>query len=217
MRLKNKYLILIGLIALFLLIAHTFSLPNVVVDSYSLLLLLILIFLPIIPSFKKIKWGDFEAEISQTEIKKMEQSLKDKVIEPLPKDKVKGYTLEAVNELKEYLFLLTETDPSLALAKLRMELEDAIKNIYDSDLIKEEDKQRNLFRIPAMIATLEKQSSINKAIVHNTKEVIVLCNKAIHGGAVSSEQAYGIVKVGIIIISYFYGYNKEIDGLSPIG
>lgn len=61
--LKIAYLILVGLAAFFLLVAHTFSLFSVVVDTYSILLIGLLLLLPFIPSLKKIKWGDFEADL----------------------------------------------------------------------------------------------------------------------------------------------------------
>lgn len=56
------YLILIGLATLFLLVAHTFSFFSVVVDTYSVLLIGLLLLLPFVPSLKKIKLGDFEAD-----------------------------------------------------------------------------------------------------------------------------------------------------------
>lgn len=71
---KNKikiiYLIIIGFIIIFLLISHTFSLFNVIVDIPSILLLIILIIFPFIPDIRKIKWGDFEAEFNLVKTRK---------------------------------------------------------------------------------------------------------------------------------------------------
>ncbi len=202
-KLPTVYLIFVGLITLFLLIVHTFSLFNVVVDTFSVMLLILLIFIPLIPSFKKIKWGEFEAEISSEEINKIDKAIKK--IKPLPKNEVKGYTEEEVQELKNYLFSLVEIDPVLALAKLRMELENLIRTVYNA-ITKLEGKKVKTFNVSLMISELEKNTDIDKDLLHNTKEVMMICNKTIHGGNIKLEDAAHVVALGMKIISYFYGY-----------
>lgn len=214
-KLRTVYLIFIGLITLFLLIVHTFSLFNVVVDTFSVLLLGILIIIPLIPSFKKIKWGEFEAEISTEEINKIDKAIKK--IKPLPKIEVKGYTKEEVQELSNYLFSLVEIDPILALAKLRMELENVIRTVYKS-IIKKEGEKVKTFNVSLMISELEKNTNIDKNLLHNTKEVMMICNKTIHGGSIKIEDATHVVTLGMKIISYFYGvYSGYSSALKEYG
>lgn len=203
-KIKITYFIIIGLISLFLLIAHTFSLFSVLVDSCSILLLIILIFLPFINRLKKLKWGDLEAEITQ-EINKIEKSM-DKVEFP---SKVNGkeYSLKEAEDIKRYIFSLANNDPVLALAKIRIELEELIKKTYISKVLKGNTPSNfNLLRISSMLSELENRTSIDKTLLHNTKEVIMLCNKGIHGEIITAEQLYNIVRLGIQIIAYFYGY-----------
>lgn len=204
---QKIYLIFIGFIALFLLIVHTFSLLSsllsVVVDTYSLLLIVILIFLPLIPNFKKIKWGEFEAEITSEEITKIDKSLSK--IKPSTKSEVKGYTREEVGDLANYLFSLVEIDPVLALAKLRIEMENVIRTIYKS-VIKKRAKRIESFSVSLMISELEQESTIDKELLHNAKEVMMICNKTIHGGNIKLEDATHVVTLGMTIMSYLYGY-----------
>jgi len=57
------YLIIVGIIGFLLLVLHTSSLFDITVDTTSVLLLTILIILPFVPNLKKVRWGEFEAEI----------------------------------------------------------------------------------------------------------------------------------------------------------
>ena len=72
------------------------------------------------------EFNEFEAEISSEQVKKIEKSLKE--VTPLSKNKIKGYSKKELNELGEYLFSLVKVDHILALAKMRMELQQVVKN-----------------------------------------------------------------------------------------
>lgn len=77
---KITYLVLIGLVTLFLLAVHTFSLFSVVVDNYSILLIGLLLLLSVIPSLKKIKWGDAEADfLVKTKLNLINDLTKEKI------------------------------------------------------------------------------------------------------------------------------------------
>ena len=201
------YLVFIGLITLIVLLFHTFNLFDVTIDIVSIMLILILLLLPLIPNFKKIKWGEFEAEISSEKIKELEKSVKK--ITPLPKNKVKGYSEEEVKELGSYLLSLVEVDHILALAKLRMEIELVVKNVYKS-IIKIQKKKCNIFNLSIMLSELFNDEKINKKLLNNAKEVIMVCNRAIHGESIKQNDAFSIIKIGIEIISYFYGYSAAL-------
>lgn len=79
---------------------------------------------PFASHIKKVKWGDFEAEINQ-EIEKAEQQAEE--IKSESKEKEPLMKKGAVSaELRE----LAEKDPVLAFAKLRIEIESKLKKLY---------------------------------------------------------------------------------------
>ena len=57
-------------VALLLLVAHTLRLATLTVDSTSILLLVVMLVSPFVAAIKKIKFGEFEAEIDPAEVKK---------------------------------------------------------------------------------------------------------------------------------------------------
>lgn len=208
-RFKILYLAIIYIILIFLLAAHTFSLFNAVVDTYSILIIVLLIFLPVVPKIKKFKYGDSEIELSEEKVKELEKKV-DMSLEkakPLPKTKIKGYSEENIQELEEYLFSLVESDPVLALAKLRMELELVIRDIRNSIIEKDRGRMSGVFY---MLMEIGNKSNIDRIVLHNTKEVIIVCNKAIHGEDINQDVARGIVKMGMKLINYFYGYSRDL-------
>ncbi|MFC1588849.1 hypothetical protein ACFL3P_01105 [Pseudomonadota bacterium] len=59
------------LIALALLVSHSFKVTTLSVDSTSILLLVVMLISPFVAAIKKIKFGDFEAEIDPKEIQRI--------------------------------------------------------------------------------------------------------------------------------------------------
>ena len=59
--------------ALALLVVHSIGVTAVIVDNTSLVLLLIILASPFIAAIRKIKIGEFEAEIQPDEVKRVTQ------------------------------------------------------------------------------------------------------------------------------------------------
>jgi hypothetical protein len=59
------------IVALLLLVAHTLRLATLTVDSTSILLLVVMLVSPFVAAIKKIKFGEFEAEIDPAEVKRL--------------------------------------------------------------------------------------------------------------------------------------------------
>ena len=58
----------VGLVALLLLIAHTFAWRQINVDVVTILLLAVIALFPLIELIRKVKIGEFEAEIAPREV-----------------------------------------------------------------------------------------------------------------------------------------------------
>ena len=107
-----------------ILLLHLFRVPFVQVDNTTILLMVLVLLTPFASHIKKIKFGDFEAEINQ-EIKKAEQQAKEIKSEGEVKDQI-----IKKNSLIEELEELSAKDPVLALAKLIIEIEKKLKRLY---------------------------------------------------------------------------------------
>ena len=110
---------IIAVIGIALLVCHGFQIANVTVDNTSLVLVVIILLSPFASALKRIKIGDFEAEIDPAEVKKVT----DEVASNLPETPADtSPPLEepvAVQAIRE----LAKTDRVIALAKLRIEIE----------------------------------------------------------------------------------------------
>lgn len=113
----------VGLFALALLIAHTFQWSRIQVDAVTILLLAVIALIPIIELIRKIKIGEFEAEIASREV--AEASAKIQKEAPTKSTKEQ----RSIQEYPEVLDIVKD-DPQLGLAKLRMELERVLKMLY---------------------------------------------------------------------------------------
>lgn len=153
------------------------------VDNTSVLLLLILILLPYIPLIKKIKFGDFEAEISHGEIKNIE-----KKIEGIPEKQHKKIKTDKVNDLKA----LAKSDSTLALAKARIEIEKKIRSLGQIYLKNNDAKTFGLRRV---IDELIEDNILGSSLGALLNDVIIVANRAIHGESVSREDAIKLVNV----------------------
>lgn len=114
------------ILALLMLIAHTLGFDSLKIDSTSIILLLVILLSPFLSGIRKIRFGEFEAEIDPKEI----QKIKDEVSAYLPEAiQSKDQVPEVHNEISS-IMQLVESDAVIALAKLRIELEKALKKLY---------------------------------------------------------------------------------------
>lgn len=184
---KKRNFFIVSVIIL-LIIIHGLSDNFFRVDSTTVLLLLILILLPFMPFVKKIKYGEFEAEITPEEVRKIE-----KKAEKIPEKKQKKLTSEKENIFKD----LVDTDPSLALAKARIEIEKRIR--YLSQIYLKE-KDNNKFSLTGVVRDLSEEDVIDETLEGILVDVISVANRAIHGEFVSKDDAKRLVGISEKII-----------------
>jgi hypothetical protein len=201
------------LLGLGMLLAHTFSFNKITVDNTSIILLLVIFLSPFISAITKIKYGEFEAEIDPKEVQKIKDDVSAQVAsidEPTKNSEIEK-TVDSISGL-------VDSDPILALAKLRIELEKVINNLYRMTL---KGKDSDRFISPTqLIRKLWSAQILPRDIADTTREVISVCNRAIHGEDIRKQDAASVVESGVslLIKLSFYGsrYILEPIETSPI-
>jgi hypothetical protein len=110
-----------------LLAVHSLGVKAITVDTTSLFLIGFLLLCPWLAALKRIKIGDFEAEIDPAEVKRLtadiSKALPELKQEATPTPPGASAAVEAVRQL-------AVSDPVLALAKLRIELERTLRRLH---------------------------------------------------------------------------------------
>jgi hypothetical protein len=192
--LKNLWWISFG-IALVLLADHSFKTGYLNVDSTSILLLVVMLLSPFVAAIKKIRFGDFEAEIDIEEIRKI-KSEAEKTLSETQEDRDEVPEIFATSEA---IRSLAETDPVIALAKIRIELEKVLGQLSKFSSVK-----TSGVSLGTLINKLANQEVLRPDVGKSLKEVIAVCNRAVHGEAISCEGAKTIIDVGIELLEELY-------------
>lgn len=204
-RLKQGYLIFLGFIVFFLLVANVFQFRWVHPDNLTIALLILLMLLPFVRGLRKIKWGDLEAEISESEVEIVVNELKS--VRPSSKslNTAEKYSKEQVKSVGNNLFRIYKEDHILALAKLRLELETAVRIVYKS-LIDDDE----IHSLGEMIQTLNEAKQIDPKLAEVASDVISLCNRTVHGENIDKILAYQVIESGMKVLAYFFGYSSAL-------
>src|SRR5262245_26762382 len=110
-----------------LLAVHSLGVRVITVDTTSLFLVGFLLLCPWLAALKRIKIGDFEAEINPAEVKRLSADIS----KALPELKQEAPpALLGASAAVEALRQLAVSDPVLALAKLRIELERTLRRLH---------------------------------------------------------------------------------------
>jgi hypothetical protein len=190
----NKYgWIFSCVLAFIMLLFHSFSLFEVTIDSTSIMLLVILLISPHVASFTKVKYGDFEAEISRKEV----ETIRDET--PPSNRESKEYSEHyRANELTASIDLiksLANTDYILALAKLRMELEKVIRRYHRLAI-----RQNSSKSMHSLLNELAAANKIEAPLIKSINDIVAVCNRAIHGDVITQSNANIILESGTIVL-----------------
>ncbi len=178
----------IFVITLVLLILHSLSADFIQVDNTSVLLLVVLLITPFAHQIRKIKWGEFEAEISTKEVNDL---VKD--TQAVSKKTTEMKEIDAV--FYRDLYHLASQDKTLALAKLRIEIEARLKRICS--LL----ELTSPPTITDMTAVLLRQKVIDQKLSSLLSDIIDILNRAIHGEPIeASVDVEKILTAGIKIL-----------------
>lgn len=193
------------LITLVLLSVHVLSIKRLLVDNTTLILLCILIISPLSLGLKKIKFGNFEAELMANEVKEIANETS-KVKNDIKQD----FELNIRENIIDDIYKLSEQDYIMALVKLRIELENISNKICNK--LNQYENIKNI-SLRQKIDILFKNKIIDKRIANLLIKVISICNKAIHCEEIEKEDALIVLDNGTWLLSLLF---NSIQSEKPV-
>ncbi len=187
-----------------LLIVHTFwesECPKV--DTTSLGLLGLLLVVPLAPYITKLRAGELEAQIGLADAQRLRLQAGELPSAPEADN--------AAEQPRDELGIveLTERDPPLGLAKLRMDLEREIRRIYQQRV--PEPAKRGL-SLGMMTRELVREDALPQEIAAPLQDAMGLANRAVHGQYVKREAAEEIAEVGVRLLEALEGLEDRPGG-----
>jgi hypothetical protein len=174
-----------------LLAVHSLGARVIMVDTTSLFLVGFLLLCPWLAALKRIKIGDFEAEIDPAEVKRLtadiSKALPELKQEPTPMPLGASAAVEAVSQL-------AVSDPVLALAKLRIELERTLRRLHGRTS-QSASSPRNV-SLGRIIQDLAAHQALPQDLAVSIRDVMAICNRAIHGEEIRFQDALAIAETG---------------------
>jgi hypothetical protein len=181
--------VLLLLITAFLLLSHILKWNAIQVDSVTLALVGFLLVIPLVDLIRKIKLGDFEAEIGKAEVSKAQAKVA--VEFPPPTKEELDITERQVREL-------LRNDPRLAMAKVRIELEEALKRLHSATIGSESDLRRS--SLGQLVDALVQRQVISGPVASSVRDVITLANRAVHGERIEPNTAEELAILGVRLV-----------------
>jgi hypothetical protein len=212
----NRLWWLVLFTALVLLIVHSFGLAKVVVDNTSLILLVLILLSPFVAAIKKIKIGEFEAEIAPEEVRRVAESAEKSISETADEGSAVS---PAAEEAIAAINALAETDPVVALAKLRIEIESRLRRLHRKI---ESPSNRPVATAPAppplarLIRDLAAAEAMPQELASAIRDVVAICNRAVHGEDIRDVDAKSIVRIGASLIEELERTLHEYGATHPI-
>jgi hypothetical protein len=183
-----------------LLVAHTLQWRRLTVDNVTLALVGILFVIPFFESIRKIRFGAFEAEIAPKEVAavvaKASSDLPALQAEDIPKNIKSSQILDLVRQ-----------DPQMGLAKLRIDIEQALRALHRIGSPGETSKR--MPPLSRMINDLERSGNLSRDVAASLKEVLSIANRAVHGELVTAESAEMLSSLGVRLIEELWDIYKE--------
>jgi len=132
----------------------------------------------------------------------------------LAEERVKPATKELPWEISSAQ--LVGVDNALAAAKLRVELESELRRIAFTHGIMFE---RRLFSLNQLIDQLVEREVLSPAVQAALREIMPICNRAIHGENLTNEDAVSVIQVGNQLLDVLRSIEPSASGeaLSGLG
>lgn len=181
--------VVLMVVTAFLLVSHILKWRAIQVDSVTLALVGLLLVIPFVDLIRKIKLGDFEAEIGKAEVSKAQA--KAAVELPPPTEEELDVSEKQVREL-------LRSDPRLAMAKIRIELEEALKRLYSATISSEPDLRRT--SLGRLVDALVQRQVLRGPVASSVRDVIALANRAVHGERIEPSAAEELAILGVRLV-----------------
>ena len=180
----------VAFVTIVLLVLHTFKVSGTEVDTTTLGLLTLLLLLPLAPYIRRLRAGDFEAEIGPREAQQLQARAGDLPPAAIPPS---GSMTDAPTVQE-----LIARDPPLGLAKLRIELEREIRDLYMKLF---PDASPRGLTLGVITRDLRERGSLPPDIAAPLADVTALANRAVHGQYVAPDVAEEIADVGLRVLN----------------
>ena len=206
-RLGNSMKWLAFLTGVILIIVHGFWSDIFVVDVLTVLILFV-ISIPFVAQFlRKAKFPgaefEFKEEIRETE-KLVQRSVEEAQRSRSEGKKFVPFETFKLSSVKELL----NSDPVLALAALRIEIERKLRLLANSLDLRVNDNRS----LSALTASIRRQELLSSDQVAALQRIISMCNKAVHGYAVSEAEAREIMELAEDLNKTFaVGYSIDLS------
>lgn len=203
---------LVSIVAVVLAIIHV-AFPHLAVDTTTVLLLGLAALLYYFPEIRKGKLpGGFEWEkVSPEEVEKIEEEV-EQVVKKAKEEGIEATSITVgevttLEQLQDQLLMWVETDARVALARLRIELETMLRQLYY--LV--EPKASDIPWPPVfgeMLSGLASRNVLDLSEQAIVRAVWSVCSRAIHGEEIPVNQAKRIILMGIEML-HFLGMRRE--------
>jgi|SRR5580658_3403080 hypothetical protein len=203
---------LVLLAALAMLLCHSLGVRQIAVDNTSLILLAVMMLSPFVASIKKVKIGEFEAEIQPDEVSRVARQAE----RSLPIKPAGDAPLRDTDEAASAIRSLADTDPVVALAKLRIEIETRLRRI-ESRVDPGAAKRNRPTPLASIIRKLVSQDVFEADLGESIRDVVSICNRAIHGEDIRDVDARQIIDTGAELLAVLdlavrhYASNNPIE------
>jgi hypothetical protein len=184
---------------LLLLFLHTIKWNRVQVDGSTLALLGLLAVLPYLHMIRKIKVGEFEAEIGSDEVEK----IRDKHADDLPPVKRPVTSPESAEPT---IMGLVRQDPPIGLVKLRIELEQVLRRIAQSAGIT---SSHTYLSLGQMTRELQHRGGLPPEVVGALRDLVPLLNRAAHGEFIRTDDAEELALLGLRVLEQLQTIAEE--------
>ena len=202
---------IIAITGCLLLFCHSFQIKTITVDTISLALLALILLSPFVAAIKRIKIGEFEAEIDPEEVKRVTDEVASKIPErEAPNALTTDDDHSAISAIRE----LAKTDSVIALAKLRIELERTLRRLHNRSNAGQPIPQNATLH--QLIRDLASRDVIPHDLTPAIRDVLALCNRAVHGEAIRDTDAEAVINAGAELLQEFERLVQEYGVAHPI-
>lgn len=173
-----------------MLVLHTLKVGGVQVDTTTLGLLALILLVPLAPHIRRLKAAGIEAEIGSTDARQLQASAS---ALPIPSEAASKQSAAA-----SAIEGLTQRDPPLGLAQLRIELEREVRRIYVRHL---PDADPAKVSLGVMAYELRDRKILPDEVAGPLADVAALANRAVHGEYVPANVASDIAEIGFRVLA----------------
>ena len=192
--------VFVSVATVILLLLHTLEVGGTRVDTTTLGLLVLLLLVPLAPYIRRLSAGGVEAEIGREEVQGLRAAAAD--LPPAPDEPTDG-----AREAPTVQELIVR-DPQLALAKLRIEIERELRELYGKRI---PSPARQGLSLGMMARELAANEVLPREVNAPLADFAALANRSIHGEYVPSDVAEDIANVGLRVLAALSSLNQD-DG-----